>query len=171
VNLKRHRHRPLLAVVPLLALSAGVSAASSVHVTGCAGSQLSAKLKVIRGSAGAGHVSYALRLTNNGRKTCALGNHVALRLLKANGRSLPTHVVDVDASETSTIAHGRSLGAELRFSPDIPSGGEPQRGACEPAAHKVRVRLVAPGSGTVVAVLNPPTSVCGHGLIQQQGLD
>ncbi len=126
MNLKRHRHRPLLAVVPLLALSAGVSAASSVHVTGCAGSQLAAKMKVIRGSAGAGHISYSLRLTNNGRKTCALGNHVALRLLKANGRSLPTHVVDVDASETSTIAHGRSLGAELRFSPAIPSGGEPQ---------------------------------------------
>ncbi len=163
--------RGLLAMILPLGVGAGLASASSPHVAGCAASHVSGRMKVIRGSAGAGHISYSLRITNNGHTTCALRNHVALRLLKANGSPLPTHNVNVDASETSTIAPGRSLGAELRFSPDIPGGGEPQHGACEPAAHKVRVRLLAPGGGSLIAPVSPATSVCDHGSIQQQGLD
>lgn len=169
---RKHSYRRwLLALTLLVALTVGVAGAGARHVPGCVASQLSGKMKVIHGSAGAGHISYNLTIKNTGHSTCALENHVGLRLLKANGHTLPTHNVNVDASETSTIAPGHSLGAELRFSPDIPSGGEPTHGACEPAAHKVRVRLVAPGSGALVGPVSPATSVCGHGSIQQQGLD
>jgi hypothetical protein len=89
-------------------------------------------------------------------------------LLDAHGLELPTHVIREGPTGTATIRPGHGVSALLRFSPDVPSVGEPVHARCEPIAHKVRVTL-APNSA-VVAPIVPPTSVCGHGTIEERPL-
>ena len=124
----------------------------------------------IPGSEGAGSTGYLLNLRNAGSSRCRLGNHPGLVLLGAHGKALPTYVTRFGRSRTVTIAPQHTASARLRFSPDIPGPGEPGRGACEPQARKVRVSVAAPGSGTAVGPVKPPTSVCEHGAIQEQPL-
>jgi hypothetical protein len=80
---------------------------------------------------------------------------------------MPTHVVGIPPGAATAVlvalAPGRSAAATLRFSPDVPGPGEQQVGRCEPVAHTVRVSLASPGSGSLVATIAPPTSVCESG--------
>ncbi|HEU0317455.1 MAG TPA: hypothetical protein VFR49_09005, partial [Solirubrobacteraceae bacterium] len=85
-------------------------------------------------------------------------------------RALPTHVVRVGSIGVVTIAAGRTVRSSLFFSPDVPSLGESTSGPCEPVAHAVRLTLTAPAAGSRVGSIRPPTSVCGHGSIQEKPL-
>ncbi len=162
----------------MVAFGAAVAAASTIatsatasSVAPCRALQLTATMTHIFGSEGAGQTGYLLNLRNAGSSPCRLGNHPGLVLLNARGAGLPTHVSKFGRSGTVTIAPRHTASARLRFSPDIAGPGEPGRGACEPQAHGVRISLAAPGSGTTVGPVKPPTSVCEHGAIQEQPLN
>jgi len=161
----------LAGAAALIVPSTPALAGARLSLPGCKGSQLSAAMSVIPGSAGAGNIGYRLTLKNHGG-ACILGDHPGLKLLKANGQGLPTRVIKSGrtAFGTMTVGTGHSTSARLRFSPDVAGPGEPGKGPCEPAAHKVKVLLSAPGSGTVTGAVKPPTSVCEHGSIQEQPL-
>jgi hypothetical protein len=158
---------PLGAAAALTSVAAFAAATAEGSGQRCSAAHISAKMTVIRGSAGAGHIGYKLTLKNSGRHSCSIGNHPGLKLLNAKGRGLPTHVTKFGKQRTVTIKPGHSAGAKLRFSPDVNGPGEHGR-TCEPAAHKVRVFLTA--SKSVVGPVTPATSVCEHGAIQEQAL-
>ena len=144
----------------LLGILAVLAAAPQASAAGCAG--LSGSFTVVRGSPGAGGISYTLRIHNAGTRACVLRGLPALRLLGLHGRPLPTHVTR-DPRFTSTtpfvLRPGRTASATARFSPDVPGPGEGM-GRCEPVAHSARVSA---GGATVVVPIRPPTSVCEHG--------
>jgi hypothetical protein len=148
--------------------AAGALAASSAtgSVANCGSAHLSVKMTVIGGSSGAGHISYELTLKNSGPGSCRVDKHPGLKLLKANGGGLPTHVIKVGANGTVLIKEGKSASAQLRFSPDIPGPGERRQGPCEPAAHKIKIIASVPTVGPI----SPPTPVCGHGAMQMKPL-
>jgi hypothetical protein len=149
-----------------LALAGGGPAAA---VAPCTGGQLSGTFSVIYGSAGAGSISYALRLRNRSQRTCFVSGLAGLRLLGKLGRPLPTHVVPAFRGGLTAVRvvlrpEARAK-ATARFSPDVPGTGEPVAGRmCEPTAFRVRV-TPPPGGGTLVAPVRPPTPVCEHGTI------
>ena len=145
---------------------------SGAAATGaCAPSALAARMMVVRGSAGAGNISYRLVLRNTSTATCEVSGHPGLRLRGAGGRALPTHVTAVAPGAGTAalirLAPGQAAGAMLRFSPDVPGPGEQSTGRCEPVAHSVRVSLASPGSGALVGPVKPPTSVCEHGTMSE----
>ena len=158
------------AVAALLAGGALATGSSTVKAGGCNANNFAAHMREIKGSAGAGSISYRLSLTNTGSKACRLGNYARLQLEKADGKDLPTHVHQVGTPATITVAAGATASAPLRFSPDIPGPGEPKHGPCEPRASLVVVTLLYPSSGSTVAQVRPKTSVCSHGSIQEQPL-
>lgn len=147
-----------------LALAAGAPAA---RLAPCAASQLSGTFRVIYGSAGAGSISYALRLTNRSRTTCFVSGLARLRLLGRAGRPLPTQVRPAFRRAPAArvvLRPGARAKATARFSPDVPGPGEPVARTCEPRADRVRVTPRA-GGGTLVVPVAPPTPVCEHGRI------
>lgn len=130
---------------------------------------LSGTFTVIRGSAGAGSISYALRLTNRSERACFVSGLAGLRLLGRMGDPLPTQVKPSFPPGLRAVRvvlnPGGHAKATARFSPDVPGPGEPAAGRlCEPTAYRVRV-TPTPGKGTLVAPVSPPTPVCIHGRI------
>ncbi len=156
----------------LAAAAAGVASASASAAKPCPNRHLTAQMTHIFGSEGAGSTGYLLTVRNISRHACWVHRHLALQLLGAGSvpRKLPTHVVDFGRHGTVTIAPGHAVSARLRFSPDIPGGGEPGRGPCEPVAHRVTVFLGPPQGGGVTGPVKPPTSVCEHGTMEEQAL-
>jgi hypothetical protein len=157
-------------------LAAG-SGAGTVAVAGasaaCLPGQLSAKMMVILGSAGAGNIEYRLLLKNTSIATCTVSGHPGLKLFGLGGRPLPTHVTPVPPAAIGVLvmlAPGASAAATLRFSPDVPGPGEQTTGPCEKTAHVVKVTLASPGSGTLQAPIKPPTAVCEHGSMTETNL-
>jgi len=145
---------------------AGSGPASTVAP--CTGAPLSGTFSAVYGSAGAGNISYALRLTNRSRQACFVSGLAGLRLLGRTGRPLPTKVVPAFRPGLTAVRvvlnpDGRAK-ATARFSPDVPGPGEPTGKTCEPTAYRVRV-TPPPGGGTLVARVTPPTPVCEHGQI------
>jgi hypothetical protein len=165
-SLRLCSHIGVLAFVVALALAAGSPAP-------CTAAQLGGTFSAIYGSAGAGSISYALRLRNRSRQTCFVSGLAGLRLLGKTGRPLPTHVVPAFRGGLTAVRvvlrPGARAKATARFSPDIPGPGEPQTAQCEPKAYKVRV-TPPPGGGTLLAPVSPPTPVCEHGQLQLSAL-
>jgi hypothetical protein len=157
----------------LVALSGFTGVAGATHATPapCAARGLRAAFRVVAGSAGAGAITYTVRLTNRGAHTCDVSGRPALHLLDARGVALPTSVTPdrpgTGAAALIAVGHGATAIALARFSPDIPSRGEPVSGRCERVAHRVRVSLASPGSGSLTGAVSPPTSVCGRGRIAE----
>jgi Protein of unknown function (DUF4232) len=156
-----------------LALGAA-PALSPAPVQPCVAKQLSGTFRQIYGSAGAGGISYRLRLRNRSPRTCFVSGLAGLRLLGKRGRPLPTKVTPAfrpgPTAVRVVLRPGSAAKADARFSPDIPGPGEPQTsGPCEPKAYRVRVEP-PPGGGTLVAGVSPPTSVCEHGAISLRAL-
>lgn len=153
-------------LVPVAALLLAIALPTSSGATaGCTAAHLHGRFTMIPGSAGAGSVSYALRLQNVGGASCTISGRPGLQLLDARGRRLPTRVVaDHPGTGTAILVtvrpHHRAV-VTARFSPDMPSGGEGN--PCEPTAHSIRVTLPSPARGTLVAPVSPATPVCGHG--------
>ena len=158
----------LLSIAGLVAVfSAAVSSSAAARATGsaaaagCKASALSATFKFIPNSNGAGNLEYKLTIKNSG-SACTLSNEPSLELLNKSGKSQPTHV-GKSKTGTVTVAEGKSVSADLRFSADVPGAGEPMTGPCEPDSYKVKVLLSAPASGSVTGPISPPTPVCEHG--------
>jgi hypothetical protein len=165
----RHRVRRggagALIVATALALPAAGRAGAAPKL--CPGSALTGSFAVVPGSAGAGNIVYRLRLRNRSSSSCVLSGRPRVVLLDARGRTLPTHVIAVRPGEQPvrlTLRPGGRAHADARFSPDVPGPGEGAVGRCEPVAH--RLRVLAPGGGSTVVAIAPPTSVCEHGSLQ-----
>ena len=158
-------------ILILLVLATGTAAAStdgSAGARACAGLQLSGSFTAVRGSAGAGSISYALTLRNRSAGACVLTGLPQGVLLGRRGGRLPTHVTAVFpgalAAVLVTLKLGQSARATARFSPDVPGVGEGHVGACEPTAYSFRV--TGQGGGSTTVKLVPPTSVCEHGSLR-----
>ncbi len=155
----------VLVVCAAVPAAATTSAAAGLSPAMCKGSQLAGGFSVIRGSAGAGSISYALRLKNTSTSSCSVTGLPQGQLLGLHGGKLPTHVraafPGALAAVLVTLRPGQTARATARFSPDVPGTGEQTTGRCEPTAH--RFRVVAPGGGRTTVELSPPTPVCEHG--------
>jgi Protein of unknown function (DUF4232) len=131
----------------------------------CRGAQLGGGFAVVPGSAGAGSITYTLRLKNVSSSACTLTGLPQGVLLGHAHTALPTHVRAAFPGALSavlvTLAPGRSARATARFSPDVPGIGEQMTGRCEPVAWWFRV--AGQGGGSTLAKISPPTSVCEHG--------
>ena len=132
----------------------------------CTGADLSGTFSAVAGSAGAGNIVYALRLTNSSQATCTVTGIPGITLLDRRGRKLPTHPFPAHPGALTAVlvslAPGESARATARFSPDVPGTGEPVSGRrCEPVAYRVLVR--PNGGGALTAPIQPPTPVCEHG--------
>jgi hypothetical protein len=159
-----------LCAVMALYFAVGAAQAAPAAIAPCHPAGLRAAFRVVAGSAGAGHVSYDVRLINRGTHTCVVSGRPGLRLLGRHGKRLPTTVVP-DQPGTGTAAlirlrPGRTAIAEARIG-RIAGPGEPQTGPCEPTAHRVRVTLASPGSGSLVGPVSPATAVCERGRITE----
>jgi hypothetical protein len=158
-----------LGVLVLLWLAAVAAAAAPGAVVACGPQDLRAAFRVVAGSAGAGSISYTVRLSNRGARACSVSGRPGLRLLGRHGARLPTAVVadrpGTGAAALIRVAPGATAIALARLSPDIPGKGEPVRGRCEPTAFRLRVSLASPGSGAVTGPVRPPTPVCQRGRI------
>jgi hypothetical protein len=153
----------LLAVV--LAAVASTAAVGSSDAS-CSGAQLKGSFSVVRGSAGAGNITYKLVLKNASSRMCTLTGLPQGRLLGKTGKALPTHVRAAFPGALTAIlvrlAPGATTFATARFSQDVPGTGEPAAGRkCEPTAWSFRV--TGQGGGTTRVKLAPPTPVCEHG--------
>ena len=158
------------AVIALVALSAVAASCAQAHpgiAPRCNGSQLKGTFTVVRGSAGAGNIVYALKLTNRSSKTCTVTGLPSVRLLAKDKQRLPTNVIPAmrgaGTAVLVTLRHGERTRATARFSPDVPGNGEMGR-QCEPKSWWLRV--AGQGGGTTTVPVTPPTPVCEHGQLQ-----
>ncbi len=133
----------------------------------CSAGALSGTFSVVPGSAGAGQVSYVLRLRNRSRHACFVSGLPGVRLLGKYGKLLPTHVQPAHPGALTAVrvalAPGAFAAATARFSPDVPGVGEQVNGPCERTAFRARVTPPGGGSGTLVMRITPPTPVCEKG--------
>jgi Protein of unknown function (DUF4232) len=158
-----------------LVVVAGATAATSAVAhsdAACAGAQLTGTFNVVRGSAGAGNITYKLVLKNVSTHMCTLTGLPQGRLLGKTAKALPTHVRAASPGMLTAIlvrlAPGKTTFATARFSRDVPGTGEPTAGRkCEPTAWWFRV--TGQGGGTTKVKLGPPTPVCEHGQLLFSG--
>jgi hypothetical protein len=132
----------------------------------CSADSLSGTFAVIQGSAGAGNISYLLRLQDKGSTPCQLTGLPDVQLVDGKGVDLPTNVQPSHRGSATAarvvLDPGQAAVAEARFSPDVPGGTEQGDQPCEPKA--VTLRVTSGGASVDVAV-DPPTSVCEEGTL------
>jgi hypothetical protein len=156
----------LASLLVLLVAAFAAAATASTRAASCAGSQLSGSFSAVRGSAGAGNITYKLVLKNVSSRECVVTGLPQGRLLGKAGKPLPTHVKAAFPQGLAAIlvhlAPGATTFATARFSPDVPGVGEPTAGTkCEPTSWWFRV--TGQGGGTTKVKVAPPTPVCEHG--------
>ena len=121
-----------LALFALVLAAAASTAGAATQASSCTGAQLSGTFSVVRGSAGAGNISYRLVLKNVSTRTCTVTGLPQGRLLGKTGNPLPTHVKAAFPGALTavlvTLAPGHKAYATARFSPDVPGTGEPTAG-------------------------------------------
>ncbi len=132
----------------------------------CTGGELSGTFDVQAGSAGAGQITYTLRLENSSAATCIVSGFPELQLLDAHGAALPTHAAPEPGAAPPHVRllPGTSTSYDARFSPDVPGVGEQQSGPCEATASALRVTPT--GGSNLDAPISPPTPVCEQGAIR-----
>jgi hypothetical protein len=161
-----------LLTLVLVVFAASATSAVAHGDASCTGTQLKGTFNVVRGSAGAGNITYKLVLENVSSHLCTLTGLPQGRLLGKTGKALPTHVRAASPGMLTAIlvrlAPGKTTFATARFSPDVPGTGEPTAGTnCEPTAWWFRV--TGQGGGTTKVKLAPPTPVCEHGRLLFSG--
>jgi hypothetical protein len=123
--------------------------------------------RVVPGSAGAGQITYVLRMRNRSAGACFVSGLPRLQLLGRTEKLLPTHVWPAHPGALAAIrvllAPGKYASATARFSPDVPGVGEQAPGPCEPKAYRARVWPPGGGTGSFVVPIAPPTPVCEKG--------
>ncbi|MFL5913745.1 MAG: DUF4232 domain-containing protein [Gaiellaceae bacterium] len=131
----------------------------------CAADSLTGSFNEVPGSAGAGQIVYALKLTNTGSSPCFVSGIPQVQLLGTTGKALPTSATAAQPGTATaakvSLQHGDSATAEAQFSPDVTGTGDSTSGQCQPTATVLRV--TAPGGGTLDAPVQPPTPVCEQG--------
>lgn len=155
----------------LIGAAAALSASTaSAHrsAADCLGRQLAGTFTAVRGSAGAGSISYRLTMKNTSATPCTVTGLPFGQLLGKRKQKLATHVHAAHPQQLTailvTLLPGESAVATARFSPDVPGVGEPVvKGQCEPTAYWFRVR--PSGGGASDAKISPPTPVCEHGTL------
>jgi hypothetical protein len=163
----------LLTLAPVILAAAAAATSAGAHAdASCTGAQLTGTFNVVRGSAGAGNITYKLVLKNVSTHMCTLTGLPQGRLLGKTGKALPTHVRAASPGMLTAIlvrlAPGKTTFAMARFSPDVPGTGEPTDGtSCEPTAWWFRV--TGQGGGTTKVRVGPPTPVCEHGQLLFSG--
>jgi hypothetical protein len=144
----------------------GAPTTTATAAPACPASALTGTFSVVEGSAGAGQITYRLRLTNQGDSACSLSGLPDAQLLGRDGVRLPTNVSPAQPGATTAVTvalqPGDAARADARFSPDVPGESEQTAGACEPKAYTLRVSI---GSGSVEAAVEPPTPVCERGTL------
>ena len=157
--------KAVLILTAVAAVLAGTTAAGATGIVMCKGPQLAGSFAAVPGSAGAGNISYLLRLKNVSKTACSVTGLPQGQLLGRHGGVLPTHVRAAFPGALSavlvTLRPGQSARATARFSPDVPGTGEQTIGACEPTAY--RLRVTARGGGATTVNIRPATAVCEHG--------
>jgi hypothetical protein len=159
----------LLTVLAVTAAATAAFAASTSHaardVTRCRGAQLAGTFAAVPGSAGAGNITYALKLKNTSAAACTVTGLPLGRLLGRFKVPLPTQVRAAFPGALTailvTLKPGQSTRATARFSPDVPGTGEQMSGRCEPIAYWLKV--AGQGGGSTLVKVVPPTPVCEHG--------
>lgn len=143
----------------------------------CHTQDLSASFTVVNGSAGAGSISYNLRLTNKSGHLCTIYGFPGMLLLDAKHRPLPTNVVwdSLVPKRLVWLIPGASASSTVRFSPDVPGTGDNGTAApgqpwtCEPTAYYVEI--TPPDETTqLVTSVAPATPVCERGTMQTSAL-
>jgi hypothetical protein len=156
----------VLAAATALAVLAGAVRAGAAPA--CVGRDLTGSFAAVPGSAGAGQISYNLRLRNRSSRACFVSGLPALHLVDRAGRLLPTHITPAHPGALTAVRvvlrPGGYSAATARFSPDVPGTGEQMTGPCERKAFRARV-TAPPGGGVVVVPLVPATPVCERGSI------
>jgi hypothetical protein len=147
--------------------AAAAGGSSGAGATACTGDAMAGTFRVIPGSAGAGQISYRLRVTNASPVACYVSGLPDAQLLSAAGTDLPTNVVAAQPGQ-STSTHvvlqpNDAATADARFSPDVPGGSEPADAACEPKAFTLRLAF---GGAPLDVNVTPPTPVCERGTLQ-----
>jgi hypothetical protein len=138
------------------------TAAAPAAPATCSADRLSGTFTLVPGSAGAGSVSYLLRLQNDGTAACSLKGLPDAQLVDAQGVDLPTSVQPSGrppAATTVVLDPGKAAIAEARFSPDVPGAGE----GTSPCEAKAEILRVSSGGEFVELPVRPPTPVCEHG--------
>jgi Protein of unknown function (DUF4232) len=162
------RRLTIVAILLLAGALLGGRAEADRATSFCTGSQLTGAFTAVPGSAGAGNIVYKLVVRNRSATTCAVSGLPNVTLLGRHGKKLPTHVraamPNLLTAVLVRLSHGEAATATARFSPDIPGPGEQTLGACEAKAFTMAVH--APGGGTTVVPVAPPTPVCEHGQLQ-----
>lgn len=157
--------KTVLILIACSAVLAGTASAERGGIVFCKGAQLTGAFAAIPNSAGAGNITYALRLKNTSKTSCSLTGLPQGTLLGRHNGALATHIRAAYPGALTailvTLRPGQSARATARFSPDVPGVGEQTIGACEPTAY--RLRVTAKGGGTTVVKVLPPTAVCEHG--------
>ena len=156
----------LVLALLLAGCGGGSSHAATTSAAGaCRGPDLRGAFSVVRGSAGAGQITYRLRVVDRSSSDCFVSGIPGLRLLGANGKALPTHARAEHPAQLTAVRvllrPGGAAALTARFSPDVHGPGEQHPGRCEPVAD--RLRVTPQGGGSVVVPVRPPTSVCEHG--------
>ena len=133
----------------------------------CHTSDLSASFTVVYGSAGAGSISYNLRVTNTSMHQCTIYGFAGMLLLDASHTPLPTNVAwdSLVPRRLLRLNPGGSAAATARFSPDVPGAGDNPGPACQPTAFYTEVTPPDETTQLVTAVTSP-TPVCERGSIQ-----
>jgi len=162
-------NRLLAAGIAAVAVGAGAPATHAGSTAPCTARDLTGGFAAVAGSAGAGQISYNLRLRNRSARDCFVSGLATLRLLGRRGAPLPTRVTPSHPGALTAVRvvlrPGGYAAATARFSPDVPGIGEPAaRRLCEPKAYRVRV-LVPPSGTALVVPVSRPTPVCEHGRI------
>ena len=155
------------AVAAVAAALGAVSVSADSGASPCTGADLTGLFSAVPGSAGAGQITYVLRLRNRSARACFVSGLPRLRLLGRTGKLLPTHVWPAHPGALAAIrvllAPGRYAYATARFSPDVPGVGEQVAGPCELRAYRARVWPPGGGTGSFVVPIAPPTPVCEKG--------
>lgn len=149
------RVRSLLFAVAVV-LVFGAATASSAPSGACSAGTLRGTFAAIPNSMGLGNISYRLRIQNRSSSACSFPRQPAAQLYGFRHRRTPTHAAFQGVQGSIVLPAGRTLVSDARFSPDVPSQGEPLRKACERVSHWLRV-------GPVTVPVKPPTRVCGFG--------
>jgi len=144
------------------------TASSQSSAAPCTGDQLSGTFAVVPGSAGAGQISYRLKVVNTSSDACFVSGLPSVLLIDEQGGKLPTNATAEQPGTTTAVKvvlqPQESAVAEARFSPDVPGTGEPTAGNdCEPKAFTLHVTFA---DGSVEAPIQPPTPVCEHGALR-----
>jgi hypothetical protein len=119
-------------------------------------------------SAGAGQRDVRLTLRNTTSHTCRTQGWVGMQLVGRHGRHVRTNAVRVSPPSSRVVLHpGQRARTTLRWTA-LPSPGEPQSGACEPTAR--RLRVTPPDETATLSVRWRGGPVCGFGRIEVRPL-